>query len=95
MLISMPHGTSTIFGVFQAILALLAKPDELSALVIKLPCGEKFASEIFRPKCGNALLHRKIGEAASLLNDNRINGFLAPLRERSLRGRCSQSENIE
>jgi hypothetical protein len=29
MLISMPTGTSTIFGVFQAILALLVKPDEL------------------------------------------------------------------
>jgi hypothetical protein len=29
MLISMPTGTSTIFGDFQAILALLAKPDEL------------------------------------------------------------------
>jgi hypothetical protein len=29
MLISMPTGTSTIFGVFQAILALLAKPDEI------------------------------------------------------------------
>ena len=27
MLISMPTGTSTIFGVFQAILALLARPD--------------------------------------------------------------------
>jgi hypothetical protein len=47
MLISMPHGTSTIFGVFQAILALLAKPDVLSALVIKLLCDEKFASKIF------------------------------------------------
>jgi hypothetical protein len=29
MLISMPTGTSTIFGAFQAIFALLAKPDEL------------------------------------------------------------------
>jgi hypothetical protein len=29
MLISMPTGTSTIFGVFQAILALLAEPDEI------------------------------------------------------------------
>jgi hypothetical protein len=29
MLISMPHGTSTIFGAFQAILALLCKGDEL------------------------------------------------------------------
>jgi hypothetical protein len=29
MLISMPTGTSTIFGAFQAILALLLEPDEL------------------------------------------------------------------
>jgi hypothetical protein len=29
MLISMPHGTSTIFGAFQAILALLLNADEL------------------------------------------------------------------
>jgi hypothetical protein len=28
ILISMPTGTSTIFGVFQAILALLFQPDE-------------------------------------------------------------------
>jgi hypothetical protein len=46
MLISMPTGTSTIFGVFQAILALLVKPDELRPAykVIRI---EKFASEIF------------------------------------------------
>jgi hypothetical protein len=30
MLISMPHGTSTIFGVFQAILALLANGTKLT-----------------------------------------------------------------
>ena len=29
MLISMPTGTSTIFGVFQAILALLVRPDDI------------------------------------------------------------------
>jgi hypothetical protein len=29
MLISMPTGTSMIFGAFQAILALLLEPDEL------------------------------------------------------------------
>jgi hypothetical protein len=49
MLISMPTGTSTIFGVFQAILALLVKPDELRPAnkVIRI---EKFASEIFFPE---------------------------------------------
>jgi hypothetical protein len=46
MLISMPTGTSTIFGAFQAILALLAK-GRSSALLDKLPRHEKFASEIF------------------------------------------------
>jgi hypothetical protein len=46
MLISMPTGTSTIFGVFQAILALLVKWDEL-ALPSKVLRKEKFASEIF------------------------------------------------
>jgi hypothetical protein len=30
MLISMPTGTSTIFGAFQAILALLVKRDDLA-----------------------------------------------------------------
>jgi len=46
MLISMPTGTSTILGVFQAILALLVKWDEL-ALTTKVLRKEKFASEIF------------------------------------------------
>jgi hypothetical protein len=42
MLISMPTGTSTIFGAFQAILALLAVRTN-SALLDKLPRQEKFA----------------------------------------------------
>jgi hypothetical protein len=46
MLISMPTGTSTIFGVFQAILAFLLKPDELRP-GDKLMPFKKFASEIF------------------------------------------------
>jgi hypothetical protein len=49
MLISMPTGTSTIFGVFQAILALLANRTN-SALVLKVIGNEKFASEIFSPE---------------------------------------------
>jgi hypothetical protein len=47
MLISMPHGTSTIFGAFQAILALL-DTGRSSALANKLAIEENFASEIFR-----------------------------------------------
>ena len=47
MLISMPTGTSTIFGAFQAILALLkVKPDELRPAA-KLMQNGKFASGIF------------------------------------------------
>jgi hypothetical protein len=47
MLISMPQGTSTIFGAFQAILALLLETGRTSALAIKVARQEKFASEIF------------------------------------------------
>jgi hypothetical protein len=47
ILISMPTGTSTIFGAFQAILALSLQTGRTSALTIKLPRKEKFASEIF------------------------------------------------
>jgi hypothetical protein len=50
MLISMPTGTSTIFGVFQAILALLARPDAFRPRGDKLVGIEKFASEIFGRK---------------------------------------------
>jgi hypothetical protein len=46
MLISMPHGTSTIFGAFQAILALLVKGMYFRPAT-KLTREEKFASEIF------------------------------------------------
>jgi hypothetical protein len=46
MLISMPTGTSTIFGVFQAILALLVDRTNF-VLSDKLVRNEKFASEIF------------------------------------------------
>jgi hypothetical protein len=43
MLISMPTGTSTILGVFQAILGSLLG-GTTSALAVKLPRAEKFAS---------------------------------------------------
>jgi hypothetical protein len=45
MLISMPTGTSTIFGVFQAILALLVKRTIRPPH--KLARKQNFASEIF------------------------------------------------
>jgi hypothetical protein len=46
MLISMPTGTSTIFGAFQAIWLSL-QTGRISALALKLPCKPNFASEIF------------------------------------------------
>jgi hypothetical protein len=54
MLISMPTGTSTIFGDFQAILALLANGEDVHPPSIKPQAREKFASEIFLsgPLCG-------------------------------------------
>jgi hypothetical protein len=60
MLISMPTGTSTIFGAFQAILALLkVKPDELRPAV-KVIRNENFASGIFPAgwgSCTNGATH--------------------------------------
>jgi hypothetical protein len=60
MLISMPTGTSTIFGAFQAILALLkVKPDELRP-GDKVIRNENFASGIFPRGWGhqrNAAMH--------------------------------------
>jgi hypothetical protein len=54
MLISMPHGTSTIFGAFQAIMALLVQ-GSISALATKLSRDGKIASEIFcNEACGVA-----------------------------------------
>jgi hypothetical protein len=50
MLISMPTGTSTIFGAFQAILALLANGTNFPPSLPKLPRKPKFASEIFCDK---------------------------------------------
>jgi hypothetical protein len=54
MLISMPTGTSTIFGDFQAILALLANGEDVHPPSIKPQREKKFASEIFSsgPLCG-------------------------------------------
>jgi hypothetical protein len=79
MLISMPTGTSTIFGVFQAILALLVKPDELRPHEGKLIGIEKFASEIFCYKTqGISMLQRERNSlicAPPLSNQSWINRF--------------------
>jgi len=69
MLISMPTGTSTIFGAFQAIVALLkVKPDEFRPFdkVIQI---RKFASGIFippTPACENIALHNIFGAGTGL-----------------------------
>ncbi len=57
MLISMPHGTSTIFGVFQAILALLANrtnfpPSLLNYRVMKSSPAKSFVMKPTRACCG-------------------------------------------
>jgi hypothetical protein len=49
MLISMPTVTSTIFGVFQAIVALHSKSDDIRPPYNLAP-NQKFASEIFGGK---------------------------------------------
>jgi hypothetical protein len=77
MLISMPTGTSTIFGVFQAILALLANGTN-SALTDKVMRYENFASEIFCHKRGS--LYAAVQKEFTFLcdsvsNQRQINGF--------------------
>jgi hypothetical protein len=81
MLISMPTGTSTIFGVFQAILALLLKSDDI-ALRNKIMRIEKFASEIFFHKRGPyyAAAQKEFTYLCDLVSKQRgINGFIITL----------------
>jgi hypothetical protein len=74
MLISMPTGTSTIFGVFQAILALLAKRGRTSPSLNKLLRNEKFASEIF--------YHGRVSFYVAAQKSSRLCGTGAPKRRR-------------
>ena len=59
ILISMPHGTSTIFGAFQAIFGAPYKTGRNSALSIKVTPQQKFASEIFYLNLDMFLLQRE------------------------------------
>jgi hypothetical protein len=61
MLISMPHGTSTIFGVFQAILALLAKRTKLAPSLINYRVMKSSPVKSFVMKPRRALLRRNSG----------------------------------
>jgi hypothetical protein len=77
MLISMPTGTSTIFGVFQAILALLLNRTKFRP-ADKLVAIKKFASEIFCPEPQYLMLHRErksLDCAGVRPNQKRINQF--------------------
>jgi hypothetical protein len=58
MLISMPQGTSTIFGVFQAILALHFRELGRVRPWVKVMRAQKFASEIFprKPCCAAKMM---------------------------------------
>jgi hypothetical protein len=58
MLISMPTGTSTIFGAFQAIFLSISGQGEYHPWVDKLARNEKFASEIFRVSNVMVMLQR-------------------------------------
>jgi hypothetical protein len=60
MLISMPTGTSTIFGVFQAILALLQKRDELHPS-LQASAERKVRQRNLYGQSRRALLRRKLG----------------------------------
>jgi hypothetical protein len=82
MLISMPHGTSTIFGVFQAILALLAN-WATSALPLKLSSDENFASEFFGRQRPQRFVRCKINLGGNTSNRSRIKGFALPFRDRN------------
>jgi hypothetical protein len=89
MLISMPTGTSTIFGAFQAIGLSFWKRTH-SALSDKVIPNEKFANEIFFQRTSGGffaaarqpLTDRRRDTAKPLL----INGFSEFLRERECRG---------
>ena len=54
---------------------LSLKPDELSALAIKVARDEKFASEIFCHETHTRLLRRNSGRRVGMLKLKQINGF--------------------
>jgi hypothetical protein len=78
MLISMPTGTSTIFGVFQAIWRSFLGPGDFSPTGHKLLRNEKFASEIFGRRIAALLVatHKDITFLCEHTPKQRgINGF--------------------
>jgi hypothetical protein len=88
MLISMPTDTSTIFGVFQAIGTLLAKPDEIRPRTNLAP-NKKFASEIFagKPVGHYAAVQGKWEALGGMVPKRRpINGFRSSIPTGCCRG---------
>src|SRR6185312_6916223 len=79
MLISMPHGTSTIFGAFQAILALLANgtnftPSRINYRLMKSSPVNSFAVKPRRAllRCSNAPTRPGVGRS----RQRAIKGFM-------------------
>jgi hypothetical protein len=73
----MPTGTSTILGVFQAILALLSNRTNF-VLFNNLVSFEKFASEIFgrNPMCCYVAARKELTVLCEpMSNQRQINGF--------------------
>jgi len=64
------------------------KPDELSALAIKVACDEKFASEIFYRETHARLLRRNKGCQVGTLKLKQINDFFATDLHSAARCRC-------
>ena len=74
---------------------LSLKPDELSALAIKVARDEKFSSEIFIMKPKRVLLHCKILRSEKATNRKRINAFAGWFRSEQVANEVSPGGNIE
>ena len=97
MLISMPTDTSTIFGVFQAILALSLLNRTNFALAAKLMRNKNFASEIFR--LSRVYFHAALQNLFTFLcgempKHHEINGFNVTLRRAACRLRFESARRF-
>jgi hypothetical protein len=89
----MPTGTSTIFGAFQAIVALLANAGRIPPLATKLPREKNFASEFLLDR-GVAAMQNN-GPVLRLIEA--ANGFPKVRRGEGIdaRGRCVKNSRIK
>jgi hypothetical protein len=83
MLISMPHGTSTIFGAFQAIFRLSLQTGRFRPRLLNYPLMKSSPAKSFVMKLAPALLRRSMvtNDSAGRSNRKRIKGFF-PARVR-------------